>query len=96
MPPPQGGAGRDQLRLPTIAARGGITSATTLIAIAAGVENRRTTNQASTMSVRHDPISTKYSRLRGIRSIVGADPIDPMPRRARGVYFALTVAKPKL
>lgn len=54
------------LRLPTMAATGGMTMATTLIAIAAPVEKSRTTNQAEMMSRRQVPISTKYRCRRSI------------------------------
>lgn len=52
--PPQG-----QFRFPTVAAMGGITIATMLMAIARGVEKKRTTNQATRMSPMHVPIRTK-------------------------------------
>ena len=47
------------LRLPTIAATGGMNMATTLITIAAVVEKNRTTNHAEMIRVRQIPISTK-------------------------------------
>jgi hypothetical protein len=50
---------RGQLRFPTIAATGGITMATMLMAMAIGIEKKRTTNQATTMSAMHVPIKTK-------------------------------------
>jgi hypothetical protein len=42
-----------------MAAIGGITMATRLIAIASGVENKRTTNQATMIRPRQVAISTK-------------------------------------
>jgi hypothetical protein len=47
-----------------MAATGGITAATTLIATAAVVDQNRTTFQASTMSSTHAPMRAKYARRR--------------------------------
>lgn len=48
-----------QLRLPTMAAMGGMNTAAALIPIAAGTENSRTTNQAKIIRVRQVPINQK-------------------------------------
>ena len=53
-------------QLPTTTAIGGITAAMMLITTAAEVDQKRTTFQASRISTRQVPISTKYQRLRSI------------------------------
>jgi hypothetical protein len=53
-----------------MAATGGISAATTLMATAAGTDQRRTTFHASTMRAMQVPISQKYAVL-GDRELIG-------------------------
>src|SRR5215469_7465185 len=64
--------------LATIAATGGISSASPESTTAAMVENRQMTVQARTTIVRHSPMSTKYLRLRPLsvcQPLFGASPM---------------------
>ena len=56
--------------LTKMTAIGGITRATTDITMAAVTENNRTTIQARATSVRHEPIITRYQRLR-VMALIG-------------------------
>jgi hypothetical protein len=66
--------------LTKMTAIGGITSATTDITTAAVTEKIRTTVQARATSVRHEPIITRYQRLR-VMALIGetAQSLHPYP-----------------